>query len=280
MGIGPELALRKRFAFESPSPCGIVENDRVRGICLTPLTRDVRASLVFLHGWKTSRLAPLARRMRELVDSGVEVFFPALPFHLWRRVGMTFSGAYFLTPDLDRSLLAMQQAVRDVRALLTWIRRRQLGPTTLVGADVGATVACLTATVQEGLAGLVAIACPEKLGDLVWSGRSDRGKMREALEAAGITREMLDLGWSVLDPHWRAPLVQPAKVLVAAGRQDDICGPRTGARLLESWGGGRLGTFDFAHSSYHFCLGEILQETLALASLKEEDSEDGSRLRT
>lgn len=267
IGLGQRKVLRKRFAFASPARSGIVRNDTVRGYWYSPLRGDVRASLIFLHAWKTATIRSMQRLAEVAVGLGCEVYLPAHPYHAWRRPKLTYSGITFLSPDLDRSLKAMQQAVLDARTLINWVEQRGHGPLILAGVDLGGLVAALTATVHPGLDALSIIATHSHLSDMLWEGRTDRGKFREALDRAGVAKDEVDRAWSVLDPSWRAPLLDLDKVLLVAGRYDDVCRPEGMERLAARWGGGRLSWHNFAHASFMFSAGAILEETLALVGL-------------
>jgi hypothetical protein len=272
VGLGDRQVLRKRFAFASPAKSQIERNDTVRGYWYSPLKGDVRASMVFLHAWKTTTLRSIQGLAGAAVERGCEVYIPAQPYHAWRRPRLTYSGMPFLSPDLDRTLKAMRQAVLDVRALIAWVRQREAGPLILAGVDLGGLVAALTATLQEGIDGLVIIAAHEQLSDMLWDGRADRGRFREALCRAGVDKDQVDEAWSVLDPTWRPPKVAPDKVLVVAGRFDNVCTPEGMKKLVEGLGGGRLVIHDFAHSSYMFSAQEIMEEALGLIGLGEGDT--------
>lgn len=261
---GPPM-LRKRFAFHSPARSGIADNDTVRGYWFTPTERAVRGSLVFLHGWKTASLSRLQRMAHHAVRLGAEVFLPAHPFHAWRRPALTYPGLPLLTPDLDRSLRAMRQAVLDVRSLLAWVQRRGHGPVVLAGVDLGGLVAGLVATVHSGLDGLVLIAPPDRVSEMLWCGSADRGRFRDAMARAGVERDAVDRAWAVLDPTWRPPLLPRERILLIKGRYDDE--RPCLERLSEQWGGARVSAHAFAHSDFPFFARPVVAEALALVGI-------------
>lgn len=268
--LGKTRALRTLFAFPSPMPSGVRNNDTVRGFWVKPLQREVRASIVFLHRWKASAVRPM-RRMSELaLGHGVELLLPALPYHGWRRPRLTSSGVTMIGPDLDLSLRSMRQAVLDVRSLLVWLQARGHGPILLAGVDLGGIVAALTATVHEGLSGLVVVAAHDRWAELLWTGAADRGRFRGALERAGLAEPDVAEAWSVLDPGWRLPLLDPRKVLLVGGRYDEACGPEGIERFAARWGGARIEWLDFAHGSAMLAGRAVMREALALLDLGRE----------
>lgn len=265
LGLARPSMLRKRFAFHSPVRSGIADNDTVRGYWFTPTRRAVRGSLVFLHGWKDASLGRLQRLARHAVRLGAEVFLPAHPFHAWRRPALTYPGLPLLTPDLDRSLRAMRQAVVDVRSLLAWVQRRNQGPVVLAGVDLGGLVAGLAATVHPGLDGLVLIASPDSVSELLWCGAADRGRFRDAMARAGVERAAVDKAWAVLDPSWRAPLLPRDRILLVKGRYDE---ERTCIeRLSQHWGGAKVSSHEFAHRDFPFFARPVVAEALALVGI-------------
>jgi pimeloyl-ACP methyl ester carboxylesterase len=208
------------------------------------------------------------RSLGVAIGAGAEVFLPAHPYHAWRRPRLTFSGLPLLSADLDRSLRGMRQAVLDVRRLLLWLAGRRQGPIVLLGIDIGGLVAGVAATVHEGLSGLVLVAPHDHVGEMLWQGQTDRGRIRWALERAGVAREELIETFSVLDPGWRAPLVPQDKVLIVAGRYDDVVEPSAVRRLAERWGDVRTSWHDFAHGSAALATPAIMRESLALVGLE------------
>lgn len=264
---GPDM-LRKSFAFPSPVRSGVVANDTVRGYWFTPVATPVQGTMVFLHGWKAMGLRRLQRVARYAINLGAEVFLPAHPYHVWRRPKMTYSGIPLLTPDLDRTLRSMRQAVLDVRSLVSWIDKRDQGPLLLAGVDLGGLVAGLTATVHDGLSGLAVIASHDRVSEMLWRGKADRGKFREAMEHAGVKQTQVDEAWSVLDPGWRPPLVPLDHIRLVEGCFDDVehaCLDR----LSQSWGDVEISRHSFAHADFPFFARPVIKEVLGLIGLVE-----------
>ncbi len=266
--LGGSDVQRRRFAFQSPMRSGVADNDTVRGYWLTPVDLPVRASIVFIHGWKAMALRRLQRVARHATDVGAEVLMPALPHHAWRRPKMTYSGVTMLTPDLDRSLRNMRQAVLDTRSLVAWVQSRAQGPVLLGGVGLGALVAALVATCHEGLDGLALIAAPDRLSELLWSGQGDRGRFREALVSAGLTKADLDETWSVLDPGARPLRLPVERVLLVEGRYDHEQITACTSRLSKRWGGTRCSCHNFAGSDFSLFAGPVVREWLGLVGLQ------------
>lgn len=263
---GPDV-LRKRFAFPSPCRSSLADNNTVRGYWISPVERPVRGTLVFLHGWKATSIWRLQRVARHATDAGVEVLLPAHPYHAWRRPKMTYSGVTMLSPDLDRTLQAIRQSVLDVRSLLTWVQERRQGPLLLAGLDLGGLIAALVATVHERLDGLVLIATYDRLSELLWEGRADKGKFRDAMDAAGKERAQVDRAWSALDPSWREPLLPKDRVMLVEGRYDTDRTNEAAQRLSERWGDVRIEEYNFAHADFSFFSKPVVHDALRLVGV-------------
>lgn len=263
--VGPET-LRKRFAFESPLRSGVADNDTVRGLWLSPLERSHRGSLVFLHAWKAAGPWRLQKVGRRAIQEGFEVFLPAHPYHAWRKPKMTSSGILMLSADLDRTAKAVQQAVLDARSLLRWVQERDQGPVILAGVGLGGLIAALVATVHDDLDGLVLIAAPDRLSQLLWSGLADKGRFREVVERAGIGRDDLDQTWATLDPGWRPPKLAPERVLLVDGRYDHEENSRSHLKLAERWGVDdlRTSTHGFTRADFPLFAKPIIREAIDL----------------
>jgi pimeloyl-ACP methyl ester carboxylesterase len=162
----------------------------------------------------------------------------------------------------------MQQAVLDVRSLVRWIEKRDQGPLLLAGVDLGGLVAGLTATVHEGLDGLAVIASHDRVSEMLWRGKADRGKFREAMEHAGVEQAQVDEAWSVLDPGWRPPLIPIERIRLIEGRYDDVehaCLDR----LSRSWGNVAISRHTFAHADFPFFARPVIKEALGLIGIVE-----------
>ena len=100
-------------------------NGAVRARWVRPEGSARRRCLLYVHGWLepgswVEEALMFPRWTRELE---VDVLHVALPFHGPRNPrGALFSGEYFWTADLVRSLEGVRQSIFDLRSALAWLR--------------------------------------------------------------------------------------------------------------------------------------------------------------
>ncbi len=185
---------------------------------LRPERRRRRDCLVYVHGWlepgswiEESTLFP--KWTREL---DVDMVHVALPFHGRRNPrSALFSGEFFWTADLVRSVEAVRQAVCDVRATIAWLRDDGYEQIGVSGISLGGAITMLLGCLEPSPDFIVPIVAHLNLLDAVerapilW-------RMKHDLEKWGVgperRREVFDgLGWSdytCLVPHERQLWIQ------------------------------------------------------------------------
>jgi len=166
-----------------------------------------RSCLVYVHGWlepgSWAEESTLFRKWtREL---GVDIVHVALPFHGQRKPrNALYSGEFFWTADLVRSVEGVRQAACDARSVVAWLRRQDYEQVGVTGISLGGAIAMLLACVDPAPDYVAPIVAHLKLEDAVehapilW-------RMKHDLESWGIhqarRRELFRrLGWSTLSP--------------------------------------------------------------------------------
>ena len=109
-------------------------------------------ALVVLHGWLAVELQIRVLRwsLGSLRRSGVDLWFPWLPYHGARTPAGALSGERFLSHDLGRTAAAVERSVGETVALLRWLRG-QGQRVAVAGISLGGWVAALTATATAEL---------------------------------------------------------------------------------------------------------------------------------
>ncbi|QDV37059.1 alpha/beta hydrolase family protein [Tautonia plasticadhaerens] len=186
-----------------------------------------------------------------LADRGVAVLFVKLPYYGERRpVGME---ARLLSSDIERSVLAMRQGVCDVRRASTWLAAREevdAGRIGVTGISLGGLVSALAAEADPGLDRVAILLAGGGLADILWNlPESEARESRNAWIESGRSREDLEALTRPFDPLTYADRLRSKRVLMIAGRSDEIIPPEAASRLWEAAGRPPIRWYDCGHYS-------------------------------
>ena len=201
-----------------------------------------RPVMVCLHGWGggTWWLEERAFVIGYWLARGFDVVLFQLPFHGARAPiapggGRGRSGALFPSAHLVRTNEAFGQAIHDLRALRAHLSAGGAGPVGAIGMSLGGYTTALWATIDPALAFAVAMIPAVSMSDLMWRHGEDSPARRRALQA-GVSVDLLHDVFAVHAPTTRAPLVARERLMIVAGRGDQITPPDQAERLWRHWG--------------------------------------------
>lgn len=189
-------------------------------------------------------LFPIRLLHKEL---GLNLIFPTLPMHGPRK-RYTVSGRGILTGDVMDSVLALSQAIWDIRRILTWVRRQGDAQPGVLGASLGGYTAGLLAGVEEDLAGAVLAIPAADLTSLLWW-HAAAGSRRRA-EQAGLTPDNMARVMRVVSPLHVTPCIDKARRYVFAGLVDSLVPAMEVIKLWEHWDRCNIQWYPGAHLSF------------------------------
>ena len=219
---------------------------------LRPAGQQRKHCLVYVHGWLEPgswvEEATLFRKWGRELD--VDILHVALPFHGRRQPRSSlFSGEFFWTADLVRSVEGIRQAVCDARAAIAWLYRQGYESVGVTGISLGGSIDMLIACLEPLPDYIVPIVAHLQLEDAVecapilW-------RMKRDLERWGIdeqSRRALfgDLGWSSY-----MPLLAPERQLWIQARDDGYIGADLVERQWLSWRRPQISWIDGGHMTF------------------------------
>jgi dienelactone hydrolase len=214
-----------------------------------------------------------AFRARQLHrEFGINVAIPVLPFHGPRRV-FGRSGDGFLTGDFVDTLHAQAQAVWDVRRLVGWLRRRTRRPIGVHGISLGAYTAALVASLEEGLACVIAGIPAADIPRLL------RGHLpplvTQNAKRLGFPLEKIDRLMSVVSPLALSPRVPRERRFLYAGLADAVAPPDQAGDLWQHWERPRAEWYHGSHISFAWESGvrKLVREALESSGLVADSPE-------
>ena len=234
--------------FPSPIVTPDAANNTVHAEYFRPKDEGKRAAVVVLHilGADFALSRYMAAR---LADRGVAALFVMLPYYGERR-GPDGSKR-FLSTDVERSVNALGQGVCDVRRASAWLAGRpEIDPDRLgvTGISLGGIVGSLAAAVDPTLNRAVLILAGGGLGEILWA-MPEAAKYRELWVASGRTKSDLVALTAPLDPLTYARGLRGKRVLMMAGKSDEVIPPAAASALWEAAGRPPIVWMDCGHYS-------------------------------
>jgi pimeloyl-ACP methyl ester carboxylesterase len=208
-----------------------------------------RATIVCLHGLGGGRYALDERAFaaRGWLRLGWDVVLVQLPYHGRRRPrGAPLGAALFPSPNVVRTNEAFAQTVHDVRALLGWLRDRDVPAAGLFGMSLGGYAAALLAGIDPDLAFVVPIIPAVSMADLMWRHGEGSPAPRRS-ERAGVELALLERVFRVHSPLARPARVPRDRLAIVAGRADRITPPDQARALWQHWGRPEIHWFPGGH---------------------------------
>lgn len=202
-----------------------------------PDGKQRRGCLLYIHGWLEPgswvEEATLFRHWGKALD--VDMLHVSLPFHgrrnPWRAL---FSGEYFWTADLVRTVEGVRQAVFDVRAAMAWLREQGYDEVGVAGISLGGALTMELACLEPLPDYIVPIVAHLNLVDAVeealilWRMRRDLSKW--GVDSAERRRLFQRLG---LGCH--TPLMAPQRQLWIQAKEDTYIRAEMVKEQWEQW---------------------------------------------
>ena len=215
--------------------------------------------LVYVHGWLepgswVEEYFMFPGWGREL---GVDLVHVALPFHGVRNPRTSlFSGEYFWTADLVRSVENIRQAVCDARTLIEWLRTQGYESVGTLGISFGGSIAMLLACLTPPPDFVIAIAAHLAIGEasesaeILWRTKRD-------LDRWGVNEAQRRDIWARLGIDDARPALAPDRQLWIEAREDAHIDPALVRAQWEAWGRPNLHWIPGGHMTFPLHMGEI-----------------------
>jgi poly(3-hydroxybutyrate) depolymerase len=196
---------------------------------------------------------PLSRYMAaRLADRGIAALFVKLPYYGERRPpNRPLTTRRFLSTDVERTVTAMRQGVCDVRRAAVWLAARpeiDAGRLGVTGVSLGGIVSALAAAVDPAIKQGAFLLAGGDVSSILW-GMPEGVAFRAAWVEAGRTRADLKALTDPFDPLTYAGGLSGKRLLMIAGKVDEVVPPSSTLLLWEAAGRPPLRWFDCGHYS-------------------------------
>ncbi len=198
-----------------------------------------RPWVVVLHGHRQGEpldlilmgAAGLARRL------GVNVLHPVLPLHGPRGRTSTFDPFPSIDPLVN--FYGLSQAMWDVRQAIAWARAERATDIGVHGASLGGHTAALLASIEPGLACVVAGIPTADLSTML-ARHMARMEGDDVVEASGVLSGPARAVNDLVSPLSYSPLLDKGRLFIYAGVGDRMTTPQQAVTLWRHWGEPRI----------------------------------------
>jgi dienelactone hydrolase len=193
-----------------------------------------------------------------LASKGVAGLFVQMAYYGARRPPN--SNLRFLSPNVEHTIKAVRQTVLDLRLAAAWLESRpeldakRLG---ILGTSLGSFMAALAGEMEPRLGHVAVLLGGGGFVDAYWDHPQAAG-VRQLYEALGGSKEKLKKIIAPVDPLTCAANLKDRKLLILAGKRDEIVPPRMAENLWKASGEQKIVWYDCTH------YGAILYITAAL----------------
>lgn len=173
----------------------------------------------------------LCKMLRKL---GFGVLRLTLPYHEERNPKGPRAD-FMVSPNVGRTIQAMQQAVQDARRAADWLEAHGYTKIGIMGSSIGSCISYLTFLHDTRLSVGVFNHVSSYFGDVVWSGISTR-HVRKGIEEV-LTEDEVHRAWAVISPNYHIPRLKALpkrKMLFISARYDLTFPPDLSRKMFEA----------------------------------------------
>jgi dienelactone hydrolase len=235
-----------RLQFPSPVTSATPENNTVHAEYYLPRGKGPFPGVIVLD--ITGGDQSLSRNLATfLAQKGIAGLFVQMAYYGPRRP--PGSKLRLLMPDINHTLAAVRQTVLDLRVATAWMETRpeldakRLG---IMGTSLGSFLAALTAEMEPKLGRVVVLLGGGGFAEGYYD-HPRAARYRKIYEALGGSKEKLAEIIAPADPLTCAANLKDRKLLILAGKRDDIVPPKMAEALWKASGRQKIVWYDCTH---------------------------------
>ncbi|MBC8061844.1 MAG: alpha/beta hydrolase [Clostridiaceae bacterium] len=242
-----------------------VENElcNTEAVFHSNLCTDKDINVILVHGWRADNLNRLEKVFLDsFKERKYNIYNYVLPFHMERSPDTSiYSGEYFVSADVGRTLKSVQQSISDIRALIRYIREIKKGKIIVIGLSLGGIISNLLCEVEENIDALISLFYGNDLSFTVFE--TEAGKyMKKDFLKSNFNNSLLSKSWQVIIPSLRKPVIDLDKILLISGRYDKYVLNKDTDVLWENWGRPERYNYECGHSGIVLWKNKVKNDTL------------------
>ncbi|RCX20841.1 hypothetical protein DFR58_10143 [Anaerobacterium chartisolvens] len=252
-----------RYSFKSQMSTVDICNINSSGLYYRSNEGKNSVNVICINGWRSSSHKKLQSiYLKEFMKLNYNIYFVTLPYHMERNSSHAlYDGEFMISADIDRTLLAIKQAVLDTRALIRWIKDKN-GEVILIGLSLGGLISNLIGVTERKVDKLVSIFYANNLSYTIWDTIPGR-YIKADFEKHGFTYEELKRKWQIINPSNFTPVIRKDNILLLTAIYDKYVHKKDSDILWEAWGRPQRVLMNCGHSGIVLCRENIRNSSVS-----------------
>jgi len=237
------------------------ETHRVYARRIRPAAARRRPRLLYLHGYMQpeTHIEEFALLAGMALQLNVEIIQMQFPYHGRRTPrGARFSGEFYWTADLVRSVEALRQTLLDARTLLSCLLAADARPVGVSGLSLGGALTLSLTCLEERFAFSIPLIAHMDLAALL-ADAPVLGRMRRDLRSFGWGHKEFEAFVTSMGWHRLLPKLPVGRILLIAASNDRFFDPRVVKGMWKRWGRPAIRWYPTSHMGFIAHLPEALR---------------------
>lgn len=215
-------------------------------------------TVIILHGWAIKKKERERALCKKLAGAGISSVLVTLPYHMERAPAGTWSGEYFLSGNVNRTIEAVKQTVMEIRYIINFLNKQD-SIVGICGLSLGGILAHIAMSAEGRFDfGISALAGGNPAG-VVLDGLMTR-YIRRDIELAGVSPQELGEIWQIINPGILPCKMAKDKLLMINGKYDQIIPAVYTRQLWEHLGRPEIRWYPCAHYSMYFFINRVFND--------------------
>ncbi|WFD10893.1 alpha/beta hydrolase [Tepidibacter hydrothermalis] len=227
------------------------------------IDEEKNINVILIHGWRAKVLNRLEKVFLDsFIERNYNVYRYVLPFHMERSPKTSlYSGEYFVSADVSRTLKSVRQSVSDIRALISYIKDVEKGKVIIIGLSLGGIITNLICEVEGNIDVLISLFYANNLSFTVFETEAGKYIKKDFLKN-NFSYSLLSKSWGVINPCLRKPILDLDKILLVSGKYDKYVLNKDTDQLWEKWGKPERYKYSCGHSGIVLSKNRIKNDVL------------------
>jgi len=227
------------------------------------LVVDNNINVIFVHGWRADNLDRLGKVfLHSFIERNYNIYNYVLPFHMERSPDTSlYSGEYFVSADVSRTLKSEQQSVSDIRALISYIKAEKKGKVIIIGLSLGGITTNLLSEVEGNIDALISLFYANDLSYTIFETEAGKYIKKDFLKN-NFSYSLLKKSWEVINPSLSKPVIDVNKILLVSGKYDKYVIDKDTDTLWKNWGKPKRYMYGCGHSGIVLSKNKIKKDVL------------------